>query len=100
GNKRNNSPKTAAAAMNAALFHIGNNPSSTPEKMKPGSVARKLSAVRTAGVFGSVGAGADPAPVLASRRVSARVGFPRGISGEVSVTAFGSADGALPADVS
>src|ERR1044071_3719173 len=41
----NNTPRTAAAAINTALFHIGSRPRRTPEKMKPGTVAPKRSDV-------------------------------------------------------
>ena len=41
GHKMNNSPRMAAAAMNTALFHIGNRPSKTPEKMKRGQSSNK-----------------------------------------------------------
>ena len=41
----NNNPRIAAAAINTALFHIGNKPRRTPEKMNGGKVAIKGSAV-------------------------------------------------------
>ena len=50
----NSTPKTAAAPMNTALFHIGKMPSRTPEKMKPVNILRKRSAGTTGSSSGSV----------------------------------------------
>ena len=49
----NNNPRIAAAAINTALFHIGTKPRRTPEKMNPGSVARRGSKATTFSCFAS-----------------------------------------------
>ena len=54
----NNNPKIAAAAMNTRCSTSAANPSRTPEKMKPGRVARKILAVTACSLCGSIDAGA------------------------------------------
>jgi len=43
----NNNANTGKAAISTALFHIGRRPSRIPEKMKAGTVARKVSVAST-----------------------------------------------------
>src|SRR5712691_2698385 len=89
GSKMNNVTNRANAATNTALFHIGNSPSRTPEKMKPGNVARRLS--------GWVESVCD-----ATSEVAAGVLVPSGgaISGELGKSISGVAIGASSDELS
>src|SRR4030095_6257542 len=73
GHRMNSSARIAAAPINTALFHIGNNPSNTPENMKLGRVARNLSDLSAGCCCVSVVAGNEATSVVDGATGSAGV---------------------------
>src|SRR5437773_4736139 len=102
GSRINKTNRNAKAAANTAAFHIGNNPSSTPENMKPGTVGQKgcrgaaggakvSSAVGVVGIAdflsSSSSAEISPAPADVSPAVS---GASRSVAGSAEMSSSAS----------
>src|SRR5262245_42431906 len=80
----NKSPRIVAAPINTALFHIGNRPSRTPEKTKPGRVAPNLPDKGAACCSASVTAGNDATSVMEVETLSVPLGFSETVAPAVS----------------
>src|SRR5215831_14310448 len=80
----NKRPRIVAAAINTALFHIGNKPSRTPEKTKPGRVAPNLSDKAAGCCCASVSAGNDATFVIDVEIRSFPLAFSETVVGAVS----------------
>ena len=81
----------AAAARKTALFHIGNRPSKTPEKMKAGKVVTKDSVLGAVSFPGSVVSEAMGGLVWYSGSSSSCPVLPEAEAGPVSEGVFGGA---------